>query len=104
MSAPSITEVTWSQLKGINLSDETKEVLDEMGFTKMTPVQVHTIPLFLNHKDVAVQACTGSGKTLAFVIPLIEMIKKTIQQDGDFKYNECLGMIIVPIRLEENIR
>ena len=31
----------------------------------MTPVQSSAIPLFLNYKDVIVQAVTGSGKTLA---------------------------------------
>ncbi|POV98933.1 hypothetical protein PSHT_13762 [Puccinia striiformis] len=40
----------------------------------MTPVQAHTIPLFLENKDVVVQAVTGSGKTLAFVIPIIERL------------------------------
>ncbi|KAA1115374.1 ATP-dependent rRNA helicase spb4 [Puccinia graminis f. sp. tritici] len=40
----------------------------------MTPVQAHTIPLFLQNKDVVVQAVTGSGKTLAFVIPIIERL------------------------------
>jgi ATP-dependent RNA helicase DDX55/SPB4 len=40
----------------------------------MTPVQSVTLPLFLKHKDVCVQACTGSGKTLAFLVPIIEIL------------------------------
>jgi primosomal protein N' len=48
--------------------------LQSHHFTTMTPVQAATLPHFLTHKDVAVQAVTGSGKTLAFVIPCIEMI------------------------------
>eukprot|EP00536_Pseudo-nitzschia_multiseries_P003945 jgi/Psemu1/237110/estExt_Genewise1.C_630045 len=42
----------------------------------MTPVQAATIPLFLQNKDVAVQAVTGSGKTLAFLVPTVERIRK----------------------------
>ena len=45
-----------------------------MAFTKMTPVQASTIPLFLGNKDVVVEAVTGSGKTLAFLIPIIERL------------------------------
>lgn len=58
------------------LSEDTKAVLSSLGFHNATPVQEATIPLFLGHKDVAVEACTGSGKTLAFIIPVIEMLKR----------------------------
>lgn len=50
--------------------------LDSKKFHTMTPVQEATIPLFLQNKDVAVQAVTGSGKTLAFLIPTVERIRK----------------------------
>lgn len=43
----------------------------------MTPVQAVAIPLLLDNKDVAVEACTGSGKTLAFIIPLVEILLRT---------------------------
>ena len=37
-------------------------ILEEFGFSDLTPVQEHCIPLFLTCKDVAVEAVTGSGK------------------------------------------
>jgi ATP-dependent RNA helicase DDX55/SPB4 len=58
------------------LSPETKSVLKRLGFQRATPVQEATIPLFVRHKDVAVDACTGSGKTLAFVLPIIERLRR----------------------------
>eukprot|EP00501_MAST-03F_sp_TOSAG23-6_P001772 GSMAST32.ASY1.ANO1.1850.1 assembled CDS len=58
------------------ISESTLAAVDALGFTHMTPVQATTIPLFLTHKDVAVEACTGSGKTLAFVLPAIEILKR----------------------------
>ena len=45
-----------------------------MGFSRMTPVQASTIPLFMGYKDVVVEAVTGSGKTLAFLIPVVEKL------------------------------
>ena len=44
----------------------------------MTPVQEATLPVFLSHKDVSVQACTGSGKTLSFVIPIYELLLRCV--------------------------
>ena len=93
-----VTGLSWEQLNGVELTNKTKKVLNDLGFTHMTPVQAHTVPLFLKHKDVAVQACTGSGKTLAFIVPTIEMIKRVIKREGNFKFNECAALIVVPIR------
>mmetsp|Transcript_23876 Transcript_23876/g.50951 ORF Transcript_23876/g.50951 Transcript_23876/m.50951 type:complete len:727 (-) Transcript_23876:61-2241(-) len=64
----------WSSLQ---VSAATKNFVAEMGFKRMTPVQAIAIPLLLNHRDVAVEACTGSGKTLAFLIPVVEIALKT---------------------------
>mmetsp|Transcript_28540 Transcript_28540/g.94693 ORF Transcript_28540/g.94693 Transcript_28540/m.94693 type:complete len:715 (-) Transcript_28540:91-2235(-) len=63
----------WSALQ---VSAATKSFINEAGFKKMTPVQAIAIPLLLNHRDVAVEACTGSGKTLAFLIPAVEILLK----------------------------
>lgn len=66
-----------------------------MGYTKMTPVQASTIPLFMKHKDVVVEAVTGSGKTLAFVIPVLE---KLIRREGKLRKNDIGALIITPTR------
>ena len=58
------------------LSKGILKFLDSKKFHTMTPVQEATIPLFLQNKDVAVQAVTGSGKTLSFLIPTVERIRK----------------------------
>ena len=67
-----------------------------MGFTEMTPVQASTIPLFLQNKDVVVEAVTGSGKTLAFIIPLLERLGKLAP--SDVKRGDILSVIISPTR------
>lgn len=61
----------------------------------MTPVQASTIPLFMQNKDVVVEAVTGSGKTLAFVIPILERI---FRREHRFKRNEIGALVISPTR------
>ena len=82
----------------MSLSTETLEFLTEtMKFQRASPVQAAVIPMFMNNKDVAVEACTGSGKTLAFVVPIVEMIIKSQERipDGRFRVR-CL--ILSPTR------
>ena len=76
------------------LSSPTLEAIQAMGFEIPTPVQATTIPLFLSHKDVCVQATTGSGKTLAFLIPIFEMLQRLeISKAGSLS-----ALIIAPTR------
>ncbi|KZP17270.1 DEAD-domain-containing protein [Athelia psychrophila] len=71
------------------------DVIQSMGHTQMTPVQASTIPLFMKHKDVVVEAVTGSGKTLAFVIPILERL---ISRETKLRKNEVGALIISPTR------
>src|SRR6266540_3760194 len=71
------------------------DVIYSMGFTQMTPVQASTIPLFMKHKDVVVEAVTGSGKTLAFVIPVLERL---IRRETQLKRDEIGALVITPTR------
>ena len=66
-----------------------------MGHTQMTPVQASTIPLFMRHKDVVVEAVTGSGKTLAFVVPILE---KLVRRERKLAKNEIGALVISPTR------
>jgi superfamily II DNA/RNA helicase len=64
----------WDSLEPGLSSSVLRVIANEFGFVRMTPVQHAAIPLFMSHKDVAVQAVTGSGKTLAFMVPILEML------------------------------
>ena len=77
------------------LSEKVLEALSESGFNFCTPVQAATIPLLCSFKDVAVDAATGSGKTLAFVIPLVEILRRS---SSNPKPHQVLGIIISPTR------
>ncbi len=54
------------------LSKETIKSIREMGFEEPTPIQISTIPLIMNGRDILGQAQTGTGKTAAFGIPIVE--------------------------------
>ncbi|KAL5490329.1 SPB4 [Sanghuangporus weigelae] len=71
------------------------DIINSLGFTQMTPVQASTIPLFMKHKDVVVEAVTGSGKTLSFVIPIIE---KLVRREKRLRKTEIGAVVISPTR------
>jgi superfamily II DNA/RNA helicase len=73
------------------------DVIQSMGHTQMTPVQASTIPLFMQHKDVVVEAVTGSGKTLAFVIPILERL---IRRERTLRKHEIGALVISPTRCD----
>ena len=58
----------------LNISDDIKKAINNMGFEKLTPIQEKAIPKALNKKDITGQAQTGSGKTMAFAIPVLSKI------------------------------
>ncbi|KAG6836515.1 hypothetical protein H0H93_007192 [Arthromyces matolae] len=107
----SITDTSYFPTDEIDQADEAKsadtseasrdlaflglEVIQSMGHTQMTPVQASTIPLFMKHKDVVVEAVTGSGKTLAFVIPILE---KLIRRENRHRTNDIAALVISPTR------
>ena len=58
----------------LEMSNETRMAVADMGFTELTPIQTLCIPLILEKKDIIGQAQTGTGKTLAFGLPILEML------------------------------
>ncbi len=58
----------------LSLSPQLLEVIEELGFTAMTPIQEKSIPLLLKGVDLIGQSKTGSGKTAAFAIPILQKI------------------------------
>ena len=57
-----------------DLSAEILKAVEKMGFTDMTPVQMKTLPLMMEGRDVIAIAPTGTGKTCAFGIPMLEYV------------------------------
>lgn len=66
-----INEITF---KDLGLSDQLLDSIEKVGYVTPTPIQVKTIPLLLENKDVVGIAQTGTGKTAAFALPILEKI------------------------------
>jgi len=79
--------------EALSLSPLLIEVVRELGFEKLTPIQARAIPILLEGKDVIGQAETGSGKTVAFALPLLE------QLGSDLNHRRLLqALVLCPTR------
>lgn len=72
------------------LISEILSVVQELGFTRLTPIQEQSIPLLLAGKDVVGRSQTGSGKTAAFGIPIL--------QNLNLKQRTAQALILCPTR------
>ncbi len=52
------------EFAGLDVAEQTRKAIAEMGHTRLTEVQARTIPPLLLGRDVLGAAKTGSGKTL----------------------------------------
>ncbi|MDX9692198.1 MAG: DEAD/DEAH box helicase, partial [Acholeplasmataceae bacterium] len=58
----------------LQISQTTKDAIEQLGLIETTPIQHYAIPVMLEGKDMIGQAQTGTGKTFAFAIPILEKI------------------------------
>ena len=54
-----------------DLPSELNRAIDDLAFTRCTPVQTATLPYSIDGRDIIAQAQTGTGKTAAFLISII---------------------------------
>uniref|UniRef100_K3WIQ8 RNA helicase n=1 Tax=Globisporangium ultimum (strain ATCC 200006 / CBS 805.95 / DAOM BR144) TaxID=431595 RepID=K3WIQ8_GLOUD len=62
----------WSEAAG--LPEAVFKAIAELGFERPSPIQMQSIPIGLQRRDIIGIAETGSGKTAAFMIPIIAYI------------------------------
>lgn len=73
-----------------DLPSRLKEATERAGWTKLTPVQAKSMPYIMAGRPLMVQARTGSGKTGAFILPIMELINKHL--------DETQALVLVPTR------
>lgn len=74
----------------LGLSEDILNALNDLGFSKPSPIQAECIPLLLDGHDVLGMAQTGSGKTAAFSIPFL------MKLDANLKAPQVL--VLAPTR------
>ncbi|GAA3782236.1 DEAD/DEAH box helicase [Micrococcus endophyticus] len=56
--------------------------VEDLGYTRPSPIQEATIPLLLDGRDVVGLAQTGTGKTGAFALPALARLAETADVNG----------------------
>ena len=72
------------------------KALQREGYTHPTPIQVQSIPLLLQGKDLLGCAQTGTGKTAAFAIPILQHLMLDSQRNRDS--NKIRALVVTPTR------
>ena len=80
------------KFKVFNFGKELQEGLEMMRFEEATQIQQEAIPIIQSNKDLIACAQTGTGKTAAFVLPILDKLTKTNQN------NKVNTIIIAPTR------
>lgn len=62
------------------MNSEYGKYLEKFGITSLNKMQEETIEAVKNNRDTLVLSPTGSGKTLAFLLPLLNIAKKNLEQ------------------------
>ncbi len=70
--------------------------LARLGYTQPTPVQVESIPIVLDGKDLLARAQTGTGKTAAFGLPMIDRLLVRARRVPGLRAPR--GLVLVPTR------
>ncbi len=79
----------------LNLSPPLLQAINELGYTKPTPVQEQAIPVILAGKDILAGAQTGTGKTAGFALPILELLYR---QPLPKKPRPIKALILTPTR------
>lgn len=85
-----------TQFKDLQLNKPLLKAIADKNYETPTPIQVKTIPLVLDKKDVIASAQTGTGKTAAYALPILQLLYD--KQDAPKKGKKIRALIVSPTR------
>jgi ATP-dependent RNA helicase RhlB len=95
--AKSVTYTAAQDFNELKISEQLKQAVNDLGWSKPTPVQGLCLPFTLSGRDLAGFAQTGTGKTGVFLITVAELLLKkremnTLNQESPF------AVVLAPTR------
>jgi ATP-dependent RNA helicase RhlE len=75
----------------LNLSKQLLNAIEDLGFDKPTPIQKEAFSIIRSGKNVVGISQTGTGKTLAYMLPILQDLKFS-------KQNNPRVLVLVPTR------
>nr|WP_308259176.1 DEAD/DEAH box helicase [Pseudonocardia sp. H11422] len=79
----------------LQLAPELLRVLDELGYSRPSPIQAEAIGPLTEGRDLLGQAATGTGKTAAFALPMLQRLAEERPGGGD---GAPFGLVLAPTR------
>jgi len=94
MKSDYLTDVSFAELA---LHENLLTALDAASLTNCTEIQLLSLPLMLEGRDIAAQSQTGTGKTAAFLLGMYQRLM-TQPRDPEHRPTELRGIILAPTR------
>lgn len=82
--------------KDLGLIEPILKAVQQEGYTTPTPIQLQSIPVILERKDLLGCAQTGTGKTAAFAIPVLQLLHSNNINSRGYKHIRTL--VLTPTR------
>ncbi len=89
-------ELALTTFSDLPLRPELLAVVDELGYTRPSPVQAESIGPLVDGRDLLGQAATGTGKTAAFALPMLERLAEL--RPGRGRGDRPFGLVLAPTR------
>ena len=67
--------------RDLNLNTPLHNAIDDLGFETPTPIQTESFNVVASGKDVVGIAQTGTGKTFAYMLPILNNLKYSTQDN-----------------------
>ena len=89
------------EFDALSLSPPLLQIVKELGYETVTPIQAESIPVLLRGEDLIGQSQTGSGKTAAFALPILQRLdlsQRTLQALVLCPTRELCAQVVAEIR------
>ncbi len=80
----------------LKIIEPIQKAIKTEGYVLPTPIQVKSIPILLNGKDLLGSAQTGTGKTAAFAIPILQHL--FLDEEKNYQSTKIKALIVTPTR------